>query len=197
MPTSGRFRQLDNRLAELRRHLLPLRFSPIGQYSDRDHDLARAYLVLVHAEIEAYCEDRGRKVARRAHELWQRKGRRTATLMKILKFHHVTQRKPWALLDRSSNKIEAAVNSYMTSIDQNHGIREENLCKILFPIGIEPSTLDSVWVTTMDSFGQFRGTVAHTSVKTQQLVDPQTEFLRVTTQILPGLKKLDRKINRL
>lgn len=197
MAMSRRLKQLVNRLAELRGHLLPPQFSPTGQYTDRDHDLARAYLVLVHAEIEAYCEDRGRKIARRAHQIWQTKGRRGAVLIRLLEFHHVSTRKPWTTLDKSPDRIESAVNSYMSSIDQNHGIREENLCKILFPIGVEPASLDPVWLTTMDSFGQSRGTVAHTSVKTQQPIDPQTEFLRVNTQILPGLKKLDRKINRL
>ena len=117
--------------------------------------------------------------------------------MGLLKFHHVTTRKPWTPIDKSPNRIESAVNYYMSSIDQNHGIREENLCKILFPIGIEPDGLDNVWLTTMDSFGLSRGTVAHTSVKTQQPIDPQTEFLRINQQILPGLKKLDKKISRL
>jgi RiboL-PSP-HEPN len=197
MPSSRRFKQLVNRLAVLRTHLLPRQFSPTGQYNDRDHDLARAYVVLVHAEIEAYCEDRGRKIARRAHQIWQRNGRHSAILMKLLKFHHVTTRKPWTPIDKSPDRIESAVNHYMSSIDQNHGIREENLSKILFPIGIEPSGLDNVWLTTMDSFGISRGTVAHTSVKTQQPIDPQTEFLRIKKQILPGLKKLDKKISRL
>ena len=90
------------------------------------------------------------------------------------------------------------MNYYMaTVIDQNHGIREENLSKILFPIGIEPWSLDNVWLTTMDSFGRARGSVAHTSVKTQQPIDPETEFTRIAKLILPGLKKLDKKISRL
>lgn len=197
MPSSRRFKQLVNRLAMLRTHLLPAQFSPTGQYSDRDHDLARAYVVLVHAEIEAYCEDRSRRVAEKAHNVWQTKGRHSALLMRLLKFHHVSSRKPWTPIDKSPNKIESAVNYYMSVIDQNHGIREENLSKILFPIGIEPSGLDNVWLTTMDSFGSSRGTVAHTSVKTQQLIDPQTEFQRISNEILPGLKKLDKKISEL
>lgn len=198
MASSRRFKQLVKRLGELRAHLLPPKFSPTGQYSDKDYDLARAYLVLAHAEIEAYCEDRGRRVAQVAHQLWKRKGRHSATLMGLLRFHHATARKPWTPIDKSPNKIEGAVNYYISSIiDQNHGIREENLSKILFPIGIDPVTLDNIWLTTMDSFGISRGAIAHTAVKTQQPIDPENEFVRITKQILPGLRKLDRKISRL
>ena len=128
MPYSRRFNQLIKRLSELRAHLLPLNFSPIGQYTEMEHDLARAYLVLAHAEIEAYCEDRGRRVAQLAHQLWKRKRRHSATLMRLLRFHHAIARKPWSPIDRSPDRIEGAVRYYMaTIIEQNHGIREENL----------------------------------------------------------------------
>jgi hypothetical protein len=198
MPCSRRFIQLVKRLETLKIHLLPASFSSVGQYSEREYDMARAYLVLAHAEIEAFCEDRGSKVAERAHGLWRRKGRRSAVLVELLKFHHATTRKPWTPIDKSPLRLESAVNYYLASvIGQNHGIREENLSKMFFPIGIDPSDLDSVWVSTMDSFGVSRGSIAHSSVKTQQPIDPKTEFERIRDQILPGLRKLDRKIGRL
>jgi hypothetical protein len=198
MSSSRRFTQLAKRLKALRTHLLPQKFSPTGQYSVQQHDLARAYVVLVHAELEAYCEDRGTYIAQRAQEVWKKKGRHTSTLMQLLRFHHATARKPWTPIDKSPNKVEGAFKYYMaTIIGQNHGIREENLSKIFFPIGIDLLKIDNVWLTTMDSFGAARGAVAHTSVKTQQPIDPETEFNRIDKQILPGLKKLDKKINRL
>src|SRR5580704_2592689 len=191
MPCSRRFIQLVKRLETLKTHLLPANFSPVGQYSEREYDLARAYLVLAHAEIEAFCEDRGRRVAERAHGLWKRKGRRNTVLIGLLKFHHATTRKPWTPLDKSPPRLESAVNYYLGSvIGQNHGVREENLSKMFFPIGIDPAGLDNVWVTTMDSFGVSRGAIAHSSVKTQQPIDPETEFERIRDQILPGLRKL-------
>lgn len=198
MALSRRFKQLVKRLQTLRSHLLPAAFSPVGDYTDREYDLARAYLVLAHAEIEAYCEDRGTKIAQRAHGGFQRKGRKSAVLIQLLKFHHGESRKQWIPVDRSAARIDSAVNYYLKSvIDQNHGIREEHLSKILFPIGINPTNLDSVWLATMDSFGRSRGAVAHTSVKTQQPIDPLTELNRINAQILPGLKKLDKKFSRL
>lgn len=197
MPVSRRFNQLVKRLESLRAHLLPPRFSLTGQYSNKDYDLARAYLVLAHAEIEAYCEDRGRKVAQRAHELWKRKGRQSKVLRRLILFHHAEARKPWMPVERSPEKIEKAVNYYISLVEKNHGVREDNLFGMFFPIGIESRAVDNVWLTIMDSFATSRGAVAHTSVKTQQPIDPQGELNRIAREILPGLKKLDRKIGRL
>lgn len=197
MAPSRRYKRLVSRLERLRQHFLPAQFSPTGMYGARDQDLARGYLVLVHAEIEAYCEDRSEAVARRAHERWKRNGRLGKTLRGLISFHNVQNRQPWKAIDRAPNRVDAAVQSYLSVITQNHGIKEENICKMLFPIGIEIRELDNVWLATIDSFGTMRGTIAHKSVIAQQAVDPATEYTRLTNQILPGLRKLDRKISDL
>jgi hypothetical protein len=197
MAKSRRLNQLLKRLEELRSHLLPSQFSATGQYSDKEYDMARAYVVLTHAELESYFEDRGRKIAQSALGRWKNKGSHTRILMALLRFHHLKSRKPWTPLEKTAERIHGAVNSYMTTIDSNHGVREDNLFGILFPLGFRPDQFDNVWLTTIDSFGQSRGAVAHTSVKTQQPIDPATEHQRVAKQIVPGLIKLDKKISRL
>jgi len=93
--------------------------------------------------------------------------------------------------------VNKAVQSYLSAIDDNHGVREDDLFRILFPIGIEANDLDMVWLSTMNSFGRSRGKVAHKSVQTQQPIDPHGEFKRIDEQIIPGLRRLDRKIARL
>ena len=196
MPKSRRFTQLERRLDTLRSHFL-LRFSAIGDYSNREQDLARAYLILAHAEIEAFCEDRARAVAVKAQDLWNRKGRCSKVLVRLINFHNIESRRPWKRIDKSHEKVNAAIQSFMSSIDSNNGVREENLLRMFFPIGIELADLDNTWLATMDSFGKARGKVAHTTIKAQQQIDPATEYGRVTTQIIPGLKKLDRKMRGL
>ena len=39
--------------------MLPEKFSPTGDYSDRQLDRARGFRLLAHAEIEAFLEDIG------------------------------------------------------------------------------------------------------------------------------------------
>ena len=159
--------------------------------------MARAYLVLAHAEIEAFCEDRARALASRAEAIWKKKGRHTRLLKQLIEFKNVRDRAPWKPIDKTPNKVQAAIKSFMSLIDNNHGVREKNLFQLFFPLGIRTCDIDNTWLATMDSFGTSRGEIAHTSMRTQQPIDPATEHNRITRQILPGLRKLDKKLIRL
>lgn len=79
---------------------------------------------------------------------------------------------------------------------QNHGVKEENLLRMLLPIGLHPVHIDPAWVSTLDAFGADRGKVAHTSIKTQQQINPMDE-LKTVEDILVGLQKLDGLIGKL
>lgn len=57
MASSDRFIILQERLEELRGHLLPAEFSPIGEYDPVQLDMAKGYRLLTHAEFESYLED--------------------------------------------------------------------------------------------------------------------------------------------
>lgn len=49
MASSERFTTLQERLEELRNHLLPVEFSPIGEYDPVQLDMAKGYRLLTHA----------------------------------------------------------------------------------------------------------------------------------------------------
>jgi hypothetical protein len=66
MPTAKRLQRLLTRIHKLETHLLPTAFSLTGRYSARQHDYTKAFLVLVHAELESYFEDRARTIVARA-----------------------------------------------------------------------------------------------------------------------------------
>jgi hypothetical protein len=184
-------------LDTLRHNFLPKDFSPIGQYEARQHDLARGYVLLVHAEIESYLEDRAREIANSAEKRWKTTGIHSRVIKSVVLFHNHSKNEPWKPFDRAAVKIQAALNSYASLISNNHGIKETNICRLLFPIGIEYHSLNATWLITVDSFGSFRGSLAHlSSIKTQQPIDPETEFKKVI-EIVKGLRSLDRKINRL
>jgi len=77
----------------------------------------------------------------------------------------------------------------------NHGIRERNLMKLLLPLGVSEFDIDIVWLATVDSFGQNRGSTAHSSISNRALQppDPKSES-DVVGQILDGICKLDSKV---
>jgi len=200
MAYSARLREFLERLKVLETHFLPMapNFPPTGQYSKQEEDHARAYVLLVHAEIESYFEDRAQDVVAQAHAHWKRTATCTGTLERLLRYHLDSKKQPWRPITKSEDALSAAVNFYGSIVKSNHGVKEANLLSMLFPIGLEYHRLDGTWLATMDSFGSIRGVFAHaTQIKTQQSIDPQSEYKTVRELILPPMRKLDGKISRL
>jgi hypothetical protein len=81
---SRRYRQLDGRFRVLRRIFLPKRFNRTGTYSPDTLDRARAFRVLMHAEIESYLEDRVLEAAQKAFAAWHSATRVSVPLAALL-----------------------------------------------------------------------------------------------------------------
>jgi hypothetical protein len=211
MPRSVRFRTLTKELSRLKKQFLP-KISPTGLYSDRQLALTLAYRVLAHAEIEAYLEDRVWEVVINAKRDWDNTGKTRRTLICLLAFSGQTLDTPpdtltptnssqdaWKKKLQISKKIDSAISCFNGVIRQNHGVKEANLLALLLPIGIDSDDLDPVWLATMNTFGEQRGLVAHssaTSYRTVQPPDPATE-LSTVQQIAQGLLQVDNLINNL
>jgi hypothetical protein len=196
MSKSRRFRALEKRLGMLGSSFLPKKFSPTGVYTDSQYDLARAYILLAHAEIESYLEDRALEIALKAKSSWKNSNRYSEVTRRLFRFQH-RRDKPWKPFDKAPDRIEAVFSSFVGWVGRNHGIKEANVCNLLFPIGIEYEQLNQTWLMQIESFGETRGRVAHSSsIKAQQPPDPRAEFEKVR-EIRKGLRRLDGKITRL
>ena len=206
MPTSARFKELKKRLGNLRAHMLPAKFSPTGDYSDRQLDRARGYRLLVHAEIEAYLEDVTFEAAKTGVSEWDKTKKVSDCLFCLITSYHcgfkvegLDEEPPFPPSSRPSayEEIKEVVNVAMIQYRKvhadNNGIREKNLLRLILPVGIRKADLDPLWVTNLDEFGKRRGDVAHKAVKVLQQIDPQSE-LQTVEGLLVGLKKLDELI---
>ncbi|MGB7709763.1 MAG: HEPN domain-containing protein [Microcoleus sp.] len=211
MPKSVRFRTLTRELNRLKKQFIP-KINPIGLYSHRQLVLSLAYRVLVHAEIEAYFEDRVWEVALNAKKNWDSQGKTCRTLICLLAFSGQMMEVPPDTLSptkgskkfpdgkiKINKKIDSAIESFNRIIKQNHGIKEANILALLLPIGIDTDDLDPAWLATMNTFGEERGVVAHSSSTspTIQVPDPATELRRVEQIISQELWKVDELINNL
>jgi RiboL-PSP-HEPN len=211
MSSSSRFRTLTKELNRLKKQFLP-KINPTGTYSARQLALTIAYRVLAHAEIEAYLEDRVKKVAIDAKKDWDNRGKTSRTLLSLLAFSGEMMDVPPDTLSptkgskqvppeqiKIDEKIKSAINCFIKTINQNHGLKEANILALLLPIGIDSDDLDSVLLADLNTFGEQRGLVAHSSVtsyRTNQLPDPANELNRVQ-QITQGLLQIDELINAL
>ncbi len=201
---TARFRELERRLKKLRTRFLPKAFSPTGDYTDRALDLARGYRLLVHAEIEAFLEERAQEIANATVKSFHTDRRPRQVLLNLLSFHLVQDKVSLQRLKEihgtkkpyCDDRLGAAQTAYNHVLATNNGIREYNLLQILLPLGVESSKIDPGWLSTLDTFGINRGEVAHKSIKAHQQINPQDE-LSTTQILLKGLKDLDDELSKL
>jgi hypothetical protein len=193
MAQSLRYRLLVRRLKQLRNRMLPREFSPTGVYSEMQLDRARGFRLLAHAEIEAFLEEGASEVVTVVFDLWRRDLKARHTVISLLAFLKSG--------DKSFTSVTDAVGHCFGKFNQiikdNNGIKQENLEKLLRPVGIDWATVDETWLSTLNSFGSARGEVAHTSVRVHLPIDPKGELETVMEKILPGLKDLDEAIQKL
>lgn len=205
MAQSNYLRSLSTRCRRLRRHFLPATYSPTGDYTDRQYDRTAAYRVLVHAEFEHYFEE----VAWAAVQTRLAEFRGGAGWSELLFGVAVAAVLGWkpdefdvnvaTLLGSGAPKssiaeaIYTGCSRYRKLLDSNNGIREDNLKKMFFPLGVDFKALDPLWMTNLDMFGQDRGEVAHHSIGAIQTIDPESEEKKVLG-LVAGLHDLDSQI---
>lgn len=190
MANTRRFDQLSKRISKIENSYLPA-YNLAGNYTSKQYDDLRAYLLLAHAEIESYFEEISEKKAKDAFSKWQTNRTKSNVLIALVSFCEANL-KGLSLEDR----IHTALTSHINRLKMNHGIKEKNLCDILLPIGLEYSQIDVTWLSMMSSLGADRGKVAHSTVTVQQPLDPAT-LKNTLLLILSEIKNVDEAVKKL
>lgn len=200
------FIEFRSSLAHLRQHLLPPAPSPVGDYPDDQEVKTLAFIVLAHAEIETYIENRVLEMSLNSKRLFDATGKVNNALAATLahcgspddieKTPDPSKYQNWLGLINLTDRTTTAVNRLRRIINNNHGIRESNLARLLSLIGIDARTVDPQLVRDLDSLGQTRGRIAHSSISqygagTQ--LDPFDQ-LYLLEQIKIGLRQLDDEL---
>ena len=205
---------MEQQLQQLRRHMLPWRFSSTGSYHQPDRVSVRAlaYRVLCAAEIEHYLEDRCAEIAKTALDSWKTRAATSNSLVSLAMFSGIKLESPppylnprpkdqrdWDDLVSPAQRIERCIDKYVDfATKENHGIREKNLLALLLPVGVDLRNVDPALITRMDAFGAMRGDAAHLSTlrAIRVGVDPADELKEVTA-IRDGLVDVDAKLDEL
>lgn len=188
MSYSRRLNKLLSRLIHLEKNLLPtLRVS--GNYSQKETDLIRAYVILAHAEIEAYFEDVAKEKAQKSLQKWRGSRKKSNCLLSIVSF--MSHELKWEKGASLEYRVNRTTSHYINLLDENNGVKRKNLLSILLPLSIQEDQLDPTWLIVMDNFGGRRGDFAHSSHSVQTQIDMSTEKNRINNQILPIIKDID------
>lgn len=208
MAESERFIALRERLSELRKHLLPVEFSPIGEYDSLQLDMAKGYRLLTHAEFESYLEDISKATVLYALQQWKKHKTPSMTIVSFLAAYHSC----WSTGDDQNNQelidlsrartnpkdslneiMNIASKQYINKIDSNHGIKAKNFKSLILPTGIDIDELEPEMLPKLDSFGSKRGEIAHLSSRVNQQINPKDELDDVNF-LLDCFRELDLKL---
>ncbi len=185
--------------------MLPVRLARPEDFTPREYDRARGFKLLAHAEIEAFLEQRVVDTVNAAHTAWKCDQKPRHCLIALVAYREkgfggvpasVTNdgKKSRDLLLR--DRINEARKEFTTFVSQNnHGIREKNVLKLLLPVGLREHQLPSDWLEQMNSFGDSRAEAAHGSA-VKYRPDIKGEWEQVVA-ILTGLKKVDQELTKL
>lgn len=194
---------LRDRVDELKDVFLPNK-SPTGTYSREDYAQTAAFVLLVHAEIEWFIEERCRKVLSSAVELWAQDNRPRSTVLSLVAFcntrkdilRHNSRDGRGSRRSLIRDIVDDAKRMYSDLLHKNHGIREKNLLTILRPIGVREFELSTTFLADMDTFGTVRAGHAHRSIGAHTPLDP-VEASKLIERILESLSLLDKRLQQL
>lgn len=197
-----RYQRLIRRIAALERIFLPA-IDPLGAYSSDQYDCVRAYIVLSHAEVESYVEYMCLDLLDKAEDRWRNNGSAGLCLAALLLYSErkITTPKSLSKQAPTDSFAEVAKRAFKLHRDyakqDNHGIKEANLMRLLLPVGFQESQFDAVWLANMNSFGSMRGLVAHQSAHVvQNPPDPALAKQRVDA-VVSGLAAIEPVFSRL
>lgn len=126
-----------------------------------------AYSVLSHAALEGFFEDVSNFLLEESVNYWLHKQRAVSSLLCLLA-HYVPKdsernrrrREEDRLSEFLTERIHWLKNKHADTIEQNHGIKLKDIHNLFGPIGID-SYQDPMLSGTLDTFGNYRGDVAH------------------------------------
>lgn len=192
MATSTRYHTLQNRINDLK--LRFLQFDNLDSFLVENQDKLMSFRLLVHAEIEFFFEEYARSIITHLQTQW-------VTRRKILpSLHYLFLYSPSKYDSNNfitiSDRVNNCCSSYISKIDNNHGIKQNNIISLFVPLGVTQTYLDNAWLATMSTFGSRRGSYAHKSISVQTQIDKSTE-LNELRNVMDGIKKMDTKLQTL
>lgn len=128
-------------------------------FSEEQLHKISAYCVMMHAEIEFFIES-----VLRTHTsdvLKQFDTVPSTFLLPNLCFHYGQDNS----LKDTTNLVRYAKEWYYEIIADNHGVKTDNIKKMLNPIGLSIDDFDQSLISELHSFGDTRGRFAHNSFK--------------------------------
>lgn len=152
-------------------------------------DKLRGIIALCHAEFEDYFETIALTLFDDSVTKWQTKNIATYNLGAFF----IRGEKPDKNLDLGSMLFQMK-KIYVDNVTKNHGIKQENIHKLFYPLGYEDTDFDVSFLSQLDSFGIQRGKIVHSSAKKTVIALDQKTILDMIDNIIQALEDFEKVI---
>jgi len=137
----------------------------------QEQELARAFIVLSHAEIEFYFESLCEEIISHAESEFKA-GRVAKSALGIIAFSSTPVQNGGQLLisgskqfaRKLSERFYASAQAHRKVYEGNNGIRQKYLAPMFVPLGLTDESIDPTWIVLIDVFAEKRGAIAHKSM---------------------------------
>jgi len=167
MPSSH-FANLSSSILELKRIYLSDALAS-GQPTVDQQEMARAFILLAHAEMEWFVEQVCSVSAERIFNE-AKDGRFNASSLALLTFSALDPLNGGDSLGKKGGGSRATKTRFgdayaklKDAAGKNDGIREKHLAKLMVPLGLDADAVDPTWLSDVDAFCTSRGAFAHMS----------------------------------
>lgn len=176
----------------------------VGKYTDSQKKYVMSYIVLSHAIFENYLEKVSLNTLTLAREKWVKFKIIHPPIAYILAYYgnafenfpkkiNLQQNEQKTTVSSFEDRLARVVTLYnKDNLKENHGIKEENILRLLLPIWIDISDLNQGWISTIDSFAVLRGEIAHTGSVSKEI--NHQDILKTVDLIVSGIKEIDSKL---
>ena len=210
MPQTALFNALEHRVSELGSRMLPVTKEDLT-YTAAERDHVRAYVLLVHAEIEAFLEQRVQDEVTLRIDAWNVSRTPSVVLMGLLAFHKVVwvgtidslvppsagdTNPTWS--DRDiDRRLKRCHTEAVSSLKSNNGVKAADVLQMLLRLGFRIADIDADLIGKLDGLGSLRGGFAHNSVRAVSTEPDPALVKKMVTEIIAKLKDLDEAIRNL
>jgi len=129
MANSRKYNALISRIHFLENTILPnIKIS--GNYTKKESDLIRSYVLLVHAEIEYYFEDIAKEKVLKSLNKWVSNRKKSNCLLAIMSFCSPEinwDKKSKVDKIKLSYRINEVVRHYIGKLKKNNGVKESDI----------------------------------------------------------------------
>lgn len=169
----------------LRKIYLPKRRSNLPP-TDIELELTRAFVAFFHAELEGYFESACQAIIDETTSQFQ-SGTVTATALGLVMFTKMEHENSGdAIIESPKKRVRylkarfiKAAKKHEDTVGQNHGISQGYLASLFSPLGLTNHSIDTGWVSEIQSLADLRGGFAHKSrlsIDGQPGISPSAAF---------------------